>query len=94
MSALLVVNLRVKDAEKLKQYSAQTPAIFEKFGGELVQKGKQELLSGSADARFDKTVVYRFANPEAVRAWYESPEYQGLLALRDEAMDSVFAVVG
>jgi uncharacterized protein (DUF1330 family) len=93
MTALLVVNLKVKNLEKLKQYSAQTPAIFQKFGGELVHKGKQELLFGGGDARFDTTVVYRFASRHAAKAWYDSVEYQALLPLRDEAMDSVFAIV-
>lgn len=94
MTALLVVHLKVKNPEKLKEYGAQTPAIFQKFGGELVHKGKQELLFGSGNTRFDTTVVYRFANREAVKAWYDSAEYQALLSLRDEAMDSEFAIVG
>ncbi|MCX4240910.1 DUF1330 domain-containing protein [Paraliomyxa miuraensis] len=94
MTALLVVNLKVKDSEKLKEYGAQTPAIFKKFGGELVHKGKQEMLFGSGNARFDTTVVYRFASRDAVKAWYDSVEYQALLPLRDEAMDSEFAIVG
>jgi uncharacterized protein (DUF1330 family) len=94
MSALLIVHLKVKNAEKLKDYSARTPPIFQKFGGELVNKGKQELLFGSSDPRFDTTVVYRFADRQSVKGWYESPEYQALLPLRDEAFDSVFAIVG
>ncbi len=94
MSALLIVQLKVKNAEKLKHYSASTPPIFQKFGGELVQKGKQELLFGSSDPRFDTTVVYRFADRQAAKGWYDSPEYQALIPLRDEAFDSVFAIVG
>ncbi|WP_199886112.1 DUF1330 domain-containing protein [Pseudoalteromonas sp. T1lg23B] len=91
MSALIIVKLKVKDMEKLKEYSAQTGAILEKFDGKVLIKGAPTVLCGDV-AGFDKTVVFEFPSREAAEGWYNSPEYQALIAIRDEAMDCTFEI--
>lgn len=92
MAALFVVELTVKNPEKLKEYSAQTPAILQKYKGQLLVKGKplQIHASGAPAAAYDTVVVFEFPSKEDALAWYHSPEYQALLPLRDAAMDSSF----
>jgi uncharacterized protein (DUF1330 family) len=92
MTALFVVELTVKNADKLKEYSAQTPAILKKFNGALLMKGKPSQIHASTNpsAAYDTVVVFQFPSKEEALGWYNSPEYQALLPLRDEAMDSSF----
>ena len=95
MTALIVIELTVKNSDKLKEYSAQTPAILKKFNGELLIKGKTSLLHDSANLSpaYDTMVVFQFPSKEDASAWYNSPEYQELLGLRDEAMSSTFKLL-
>ena len=96
MSAFLIVELNVKDAAKLKEYSAQTPAILEEFGGVAVLKGKPEALYDSKGNAGDYStmVVFQFPSAEKAREWYNSAQYQALLPLRDQAMESTFRILG
>ncbi|MFC5571155.1 DUF1330 domain-containing protein [Lysobacter yangpyeongensis] len=94
MPALMLIELTVKDAEKLKEYSAQTPAILKKFNGELLIKGKATPVHASTPAtNHDVVVIFQFPTREDALGWYQSPEYQQLLGVRDAAMDSVFKLV-
>lgn len=95
MSALFVIELNVKDANALKEYSAQTPAILKEFGGELVMKGKPLLMHASKDnpAPFSTMVVFKFPTKEQAEGWYNSDAYQALLPIRDQAMNSTFRIL-
>jgi uncharacterized protein (DUF1330 family) len=55
-------------------------------------RGPMEVLSGSSDHKI--SVVIRFEDAAKARAWYGSPEYQALVPTREEALDSVFVLVG
>lgn len=95
MVALFVIELTVKNADKLKEYSTQTPAILKKYNGELLMKGKASQIHASTNpsVAYDTVVVFQFPSKEDAMGWYNSPEYQALLSLRDEAMDSSFKLV-
>jgi uncharacterized protein (DUF1330 family) len=95
MAALFVIELMVKNADKLKEYSAQTPAILKKYKGELLLKGKASQIHASTNpfVAYDTVVIFQFPSKEDALGWYNSPEYQDLLPLRDEAMDSSFKLV-
>lgn len=95
MSALFVIELNVKDAESLKEYSAQTPAILKEFGGELLLKGKPDLMHASNDntVPYSTMVIFKFPTKEQAEGWYSSDAYQALLPIRDKAMDSTFRIL-
>jgi uncharacterized protein (DUF1330 family) len=95
MSALLIVELTVKDTDALKEYSSQTPDILERFGGEVVVKAKPVVLHDSAPdaASHGMMVVFRFPDGAAAQAWYDSAEYQSLIPVRDRAMNSRFRII-
>ena len=86
MSVLLSVTVKVKNPEKLKQYISQATATIAAHGGEKVSRGKVlKTLAGNAD--YQLAVVFRFSDLETLEGWYASPEYQKLIALRDESAD-------
>lgn len=94
MAALFVIEFNVKDADKLKEYGSQTPAILKKHKGEVLLKGKaSEVHATTPGTAYDTTVVFQFPTKEDALGWYNSPEYQALLPLRDQAMNSSFKIV-
>jgi uncharacterized protein (DUF1330 family) len=95
MSALFVIELDVKDAEALKEYSSQTPEILKKFGGELLLKGKPSLIyeTEAGSTKYSTMVVFKFPTKEAAQGWYDSAEYQALIPVRDKAMNSTFRIL-
>ena len=95
MSALLIVELTVKDPAALKEYSSQTPDILKRFGGEVVLKAKPVVLHDSAAdaAAYEMMVVFKFPDGAAAQAWYDSQEYQSLIPVRDKAMSSRFRII-
>jgi len=62
------------------------------FGGEYLAKGVADSKHGSSD--FKMTVVIQFANRDTATRWYQSDEYQQLINLRNEAIESQFQIVG
>ncbi len=91
MVAYVVVQAKVKDAEKLKAYSAAAGPTVAAHGGTFtVRAAVLENLTGDAD--FNGFVLIEFPDADAVRTWYHSDEYQALIPLRDEACDMVFTL--
>jgi len=80
MSGYLIVNYRVTNADGFKAYTnAAAPTIFA-HGGEILVAGPgSEALEGDP---YPITVVVKFPSKEALRTWYDSPEYQAILPHR------------
>lgn len=86
MSACVIGHITVKDEEKWAQYRAQVPATLAPWGAELVFRGTGAgVLSG--EHRHSAVVVIRFPDQAAVNHWYDSPAYQALIPLRQQAAD-------
>lgn len=92
MAAYIIVDLTVKDPEALKAYSSSTPALLAAHGGKLLAKGAPHVLHG--EARNQSKALFEFPTKEAALAWYDSPEYQSLVAMRDKGMESHFHLIG
>lgn len=89
--ALVVVDLTVKDAEKLAEYGALAAPTVAAFEGEFIAKAPIKSLSG--DVPFTTKVVIEFPSAEKAKAWYQSDEYQAIIPLREAAMDALFHLV-
>ena len=89
MSVILVGELKVKNPQKLAEYRDQAGPLIRRYGGEPVAKGKSvRVIAGHND--FDSVVIFRFPSLEQAMTWYQSPEYQALIPIRDEAADLRF----
>lgn len=84
--AYLIGHITIKDEGKWAQYRAGVPGTLEPWGGELVFRGRRAaVLGGQHDAT--DTVVLRFPDLISLRAWFDSPAYQALIPLREQAAD-------
>ena len=76
MSACVIGHITVKDEEKWAEYRAQVPATLAPWGAELIFRGQRAgILAGQHE------------HVDTVDAWYDSPEYQALIPLRQQAAD-------
>jgi uncharacterized protein (DUF1330 family) len=84
MPAYLIVDADVIDPEQYEQYKAASPGAVAAGGGRfLVRGGELAVLEG--DWSPSRVVVVEFENLEAAKAFYESPEYQAAIKLREGA---------
>jgi uncharacterized protein (DUF1330 family) len=94
MPAYLIVDAAVTDPEQYEQYKAASPGAIAAGGGRfLVRGGELAVLEG--DWSPTRVVVVEFENLEAAKAFYESPEYQAAIKLREGAAEfNMIAVEG
>jgi len=91
MSAFIIVDLTPTDPEKAQAYGASAATTIARYDGEFVVKGAIEPLSGGS--HHQTKAIIQFADREAALNWYQSDEYQALIPLRDQGMDSTFHLV-
>jgi uncharacterized protein (DUF1330 family) len=92
MSAYVVVEATVRDADARDRYSSKIEATMTDYGGEILLIGPWQVLFG--DPEFTNGMIIRFPDREAALAWYHSPSYQDLVELRTAALDCRFRLVG
>ena len=86
--AYLVGQITVKDARKWDEYRSRVPDTLVPWGAELVFRGRQVAVLAGGNPHAD-IVVIRFPDVEAVNRWFESPAYQSLIPLREQAAEVV-----
>jgi uncharacterized protein (DUF1330 family) len=93
MAAYIVGTIAVRDEALWARYLEGVAATFRLHGGEVMLRAASPLpLSGRAHG--ERVVVARFADMAALRRWFESPDYQALIPLRDAAADVVLTAYG
>ena len=93
MAAYVIARVNLTDPETYKKYTAQTPGTVAQFGGKFIARGGQnELLEGN-DTEFNRVVIIEFASYKQAQAWYNSPEYQEIISIRQDASESQVILV-
>ncbi len=92
MSAYVVVEIDVKDAQRYADYKTMVPASLEAYGGKfLVRGGTVESLEGAWEpSRF---VILEFDSMERAKRWWDSDEYREARDLRQATADTRMIVV-
>jgi uncharacterized protein (DUF1330 family) len=94
MPAYIIANVQVTDPVVYEEYRSRVPAVIAAYGGRyLVRGGQVEQLEGDADPQ--RVVVLEFPSMAQLRAFYDSPEYRPLIALRRRSSRaSLIAIAG
>jgi len=87
-SACLVGHVTVKDPAKWAEYCSKVPATVTPWGGQLLFRGKRNSVLSGAHAHTD-VVAIRFPDAAALHGWHDSPAYQVLIPIREQAVDLV-----
>jgi uncharacterized protein (DUF1330 family) len=92
MAAYIYASVEVVDPVAYEEYRRQVPAVIAAYGGRyLVRGGKAEALEGDAPA--NRLVILEFPDMARLRAFYDSPEYRPLLAIRKRAARSTLTAI-
>ena len=84
MAAYVIASIEVTDPATYDEYRKGVAATITQHGGRfLARGGAVEHLEGSFMPK--RVVILEFASMAAAKAWYASPEYAPLLALRKQA---------
>jgi len=88
----VIVEMKISDPERYKQYMAAAPASIAAAGGEyLVRGGRHESLEG--DWQPARLAVLRFPSLEQAKAWYAGEQYRAARAGRVGATEYFNMVV-
>lgn len=91
MAAYLIADVEVIDSNAYEQYRQQVPATIAAYGGRyLARGGATEVLEGTWSPR--RCVILEFPSMEQFKAWWSSPEYTPLRAIRERAARSNMVV--
>lgn len=92
MAAYLIADVEVTDSRAFQEYREKVPAAIAANGGRyLVRGGAHQRLEGNAE--FHRVIVLEFPNMEKLKAFYDSPEYQPLIELRQKSSRSTLLAV-
>ncbi len=92
MPAYVVANIEVTDPVSYDDYRKGVGATIAQHGGRfLARGGTVERLEGAFAPK--RLVIVEFQSLAAAKAWYASPEYAPLIALRQRASTGDLFVV-
>ena len=84
MTAYVIAEIDVRDADLYREYGALVPATLTPYGGRFIVRGGHcETLDGGWQP--PRMVVLEFPTAEQARSWYTCPEYVALMEMRKRA---------
>jgi uncharacterized protein (DUF1330 family) len=95
MAAYLIAQHTVVDPIKFGEYRAKVGPIIAKHGGRYITKaGSHKVLEEANNLwRPDGVIIIQFPDMTALNAWYSSPDYQALIALRQASAKVMLTVL-
>jgi len=93
MSAWLIVDTAIEDAEAYEAYKAQARPLAEKHGGVYRARGGALEVLESDLGTPSRLVVIEFPDMAAARAFVASPDYAPVKAIRHGAARCTLALV-
>ncbi len=92
MSAYVIADVEVLDLALYETYRQQVPATIAAFGGRyLVRGGALTVLEGQWSPK--RCVILEFPSMAQLKAWYDSPAYVPLRAIRERSTRSNLVMV-
>jgi uncharacterized protein (DUF1330 family) len=80
MSAYLIAEIEVKNAEAYAEYTAQTPGLVARHGGRfIIRGGATKALEGEWAGRL---AVMEFADQAALESFWNDPDYRNIVGIR------------
>lgn len=87
MAAYVIADVEVLDSAGYEVYRQQVPATITAYGGRyLARGGATEVLEGGWSPK--RCVILEFPSMAQLKAWWDSPEYRPLRAIRERTTRS------
>jgi uncharacterized protein (DUF1330 family) len=82
MAVYLIVEHIITDVAKFDEYRTQVGPLIAKHRGRYLTRPGSHRLPEGGHWKPERVVIIEFPDMQALDAWYGSPEYQPLIALR------------
>jgi uncharacterized protein (DUF1330 family) len=95
--AYVIAEHIIVDKAKFDEYRSKAGPMIARHGGRYVTRAGSHTMPEGGHWKPERVVIIEFPDMAALNAWYHSPEYQPLIALRKEATsdrDMVFFLEG
>ena len=87
MSAYMIANVEITDAEKMKEYLKATPDVVKKYSGRfLVRNGEFWVAEGKYIPK--RIVILEFESYKKAKEFWHSEEYRPLKSLRQSSANT------
>ena len=86
MSVYMIIDSKVKDKEKYRQYIEQVSPIVTLFGGRYHVRGENVQAFGSWKP--ERIIIIEFPSESHVQDWLMSQEYKAIAPLREAGADT------
>jgi uncharacterized protein (DUF1330 family) len=86
MVAYVIGQIDVHDPDTYKEYASAVPATLAQYGGRFCVRGGA-VTPKEGDWNPARVVVLEFADMAAAHKWYDSPEYQAIISIRQKASE-------
>ncbi|MER9235725.1 DUF1330 domain-containing protein [Mesorhizobium sp. M0622] len=84
MAAYLIADVAITDAAVFEEYRREVPATEARYGGRYIARGgPTKVLEGDWEPH--RLVIVEFPDMASLMAWYDSPEYGRLKAIRERS---------
>ena len=97
MPAYLIAEHKITDPIKFDGYRTKVGPMIARYGGRYLTKGGSHKMPEGGHWKPERVVIIEFPDMDALNAWYNSSEYQPLIALRRECtsdMDMLITLEG
>ena len=97
MPAYLVVEHIITDPIKFEEYRSKVAPLIASHGGRYLTKGSAHKQPEGGHWKPERMVIIEFPDMRSLDAWYNSSDYQPLIALRKQCtsdMDMLFTLEG
>lgn len=91
MSAYVIGHITVNDPDGYARYTSQVPGTLAQHGGAFVVRGGETTVM-EGEMPHARHVVIRFPDRKAAEAWYNSPEYQAIVPVRQAHSTGVLMI--
>ncbi len=92
MAAYVVFEVQIRDADRWQDFSRQLKPVLEAAGARYLSKGGA-LKVYEGDWSPPRLSILEFPSAQAIENFYNSPEYQRLIALRNQFSSARFVSV-
>ena len=91
MSLFMIIQSKVKDAEKYNQYIDLVSPIVENYGGHYHVRG--ENIRSFGTWKPERIIVIEFQSEDQIQNWLNAPEYAEIAPFREEGADTQAIIV-
>jgi uncharacterized protein (DUF1330 family) len=86
MAAYVIAQVDITDPETFKEYGDAVPATIAQYGGKYCVRGGA-VTPKEGDWNPSRMIVLEFPDMATAHKWYDSPEYQAIIGIRQNASD-------